>query len=77
MGQAGVEPAIPEGAKFTVWWSCRFPTDPQVSLVGFEPTTRGLEGRCSIQLSYRDSTPNRVRTYTLSVRSRGLYPIKL
>ncbi len=32
MGQAGVEPAIPEGGSFTDSWICRFPTDPYVRL---------------------------------------------
>ncbi len=27
------------------------------SLEGFEPTTRCLEGSCSVQLSYRDPAP--------------------
>lgn len=28
VGEAGADPAIPEGAKFTVWCSCRFTTRP-------------------------------------------------
>ena len=32
-------------------------------LVGFEPTTYGLEGRCSIQMSYRRITQNSALTY--------------
>lgn len=38
----------------------------KASLEGFEPTTRCLEGSCSVQLSYRDIIRHRIRQYNLA-----------
>lgn len=50
----------------------------------FELSTRGLEGHCSIQLSYgrtgkrrKSGTSDRIRTRNLLVRSQSLYPVEL
>jgi hypothetical protein len=55
-----------------------------VRLAGLEPATPGLEGRCSIRLSYRRLTNTgkngrgrEIRTPDRSVRSRVLYPAEL
>ena len=45
-------------------------------LAGLEPATCGLEGRYSIQLSYRRlNSPSRTRTYDVSVNSRLFYQL--
>ena len=43
----------------------------QTSLGGFEPSTYGLEGRCSIQLSYRLIFTILEENNTLSTRKAG------
>ena len=61
VGSAGLEPAKPEGRKFTVSGNCRYTNYPLLFLfnlfkvafpAGLEPATYALEERCSIQLSY-------------------------
>ena len=45
---------------------------------GFEPSTHGLEGRCSIQLSYgHTNVREKIRTPDTLVRSQVLYPAEL
>ncbi len=57
-----------------------------VRLAGLEPATYGLEGCCSIQLSYKriewyllmlGGTPEGSRTPNPQIRSLVLYPIEL
>ena len=38
VGSAGLEPAKPEGARFTVSWNCRYPNYPKLAGVRIELT---------------------------------------
>ncbi len=83
MRERGLEPprlAAPD-PKSGASASSATPAKKVVRPPGLEPGTYGLEGRCSIQLSYErieaSGTPERSRTSNLRIRSPLLYPIEL
>ena len=67
-------PPEPQSGALT---NCAIPT-LQMCPKGFEPPTHGLEGRCSIQLSYgHTNVREKIRTPDTLVRSQVLYPAEL
>ncbi len=67
-GVAGLEPTH-NGVKVRCLTGLAIP-QKMVSPQGFEPRTHGLEGRCSIQLSYepiKNGADDENRTHTISL----------